>query len=70
MDTLRVTTDFSVNGTPAGKNVASLFQPVNEEVYELKLKQPITSPGERTISVSIKDNQGNTTRIDRTFSVE
>jgi len=70
MDTLHVTADFTVNRTPAGEDLGSQFQPIGAGVFELKLNQPVTSPGERSISVSIKDRQGNTTRIDRTFSVE
>ena len=70
IDTFKVTTDFTVNGTSAGADLASQFQQIGDGIYELKLDQPVTSPGERSVSVSVEDRQGNTTRIDRTFSVE
>jgi hypothetical protein len=70
MDTLHVATNFAVNGTPAGENLGPLFRRIGEGVYELKLDQPVTPHGERAISVYIKDHQGNTTWIERTFSVE
>ena len=69
IDSFTVTTDIPVNGMPAGENLAPHFQRIDEGIYELKLNQPLRSPGEKSISVAIKDRQGNITRIDRTFSV-
>jgi hypothetical protein len=64
-----VNADFAIDGHRAGENLAPHFRRINAGVYELKLKQPFASPGKRSISVSIKDRQGNLVRIDRTFAV-
>jgi hypothetical protein len=62
-----VVADFEVNGIAAGQNLASKFKAVGDGIWELALSTPLlTSRGKFT--VSIKDKQGNTTRIERTFS--
>lgn len=69
MKSLRVTADFPVNDVPAEENLADQFQPLTQGVSELRLAQPITSLARGTIVVSIRDRQGNTSRLARTFSV-
>jgi hypothetical protein len=64
-----VQADFALDGAAPRDNLASRFKRVNEGVYEMRLKQPLRSLERGTIAVSIKDQQGNITRIDRTFSV-
>ena len=68
-DSFRVTADFAVNGVPAGENLAARFKPKSPGVWELKLSAPLTAlPGGKLI-VSVKDRQGNESKIERSFSV-
>jgi hypothetical protein len=69
MDSLRVTADFSLEGTAVDNNLASKFRPVTQGVWELKLTKPITALARGRLTVAVKDRQGNETRIERTFSV-
>jgi hypothetical protein len=66
----RVVTDFPLNGTPAGVNLASRMRQTSPGVWELKLEQPIAQLERGKIVVSIRDMQGNTTTVDRLFTVE
>ncbi|MGE3803436.1 MAG: hypothetical protein AB7K24_02050 [Gemmataceae bacterium] len=66
----KVTASFMVNGMPAGLNLAKSFRSVAPGVWELELKAPISQLKEGTLIVSVKDKQGNETRIDRVFSVD
>jgi len=68
-DSFTVTADFPVDGVPAGQNLATKFRPASQGVWELKLTAPITELPRGGLTVSVKDRQGNTTRIERTFSV-
>jgi hypothetical protein len=65
----QVVADFRVDGTPAGKNLASQFKVANSGVWELKLNRPITELPNGKLTVSVRDRQGNITSIERTFSV-
>lgn len=67
--TFTVTADFEVDGAPAGENLAKKFTPLADSRWELKLKHPITELAKGTLIVSVRDRQGNTGRIMRTFSV-
>jgi hypothetical protein len=67
-DSFSVTADFSIDGVSAGDDLASNFRKIEEGVYELKVDQ-MTEPGERSISISVKDCQGNITRMTRTFFI-
>jgi hypothetical protein len=62
-----VIADFSVNGLPAGQNLASRFSPLGGGVCELVLTSPLQI-AKGKLTVSIKDRQGNMTRIERSFS--
>jgi hypothetical protein len=65
---LSVTTDFPIDGQPAGTNLTPRFQPASPGVWELKLQHPIARLDEGTLVVSIKDRQGNLAKVERTFS--
>jgi hypothetical protein len=52
---------------PAGQNLAAHFESVAPGVYEWKLAAPLVVPQGR-LTVSVKDKQGNETRVERTFS--
>jgi hypothetical protein len=69
LDSFRVTADFEVDGIKAGENLASRFKPTTQGVWELRLTTPITSLPKSKLTVSIRDRQGNVSRVDRTFSV-
>ena len=69
MGSFRVVADFPVDGVAAGQNLAAKFQPKSSGVWELKLSQPIARLPKGKIEVSVKDRQGNMSRIERTFSI-
>jgi hypothetical protein len=65
-----VSADIAIDGAKAGENLAPKFREKSPGVWELKLSQPLAKLAEGTITVSVRDQQGNTTRIVRAFSVE
>jgi hypothetical protein len=65
----RVVADFAVDGIAAGQDLARKFRPVTQGVWELKLAKPITRLAGGKLEVSVKDRQGNVSRIERTLSV-
>lgn len=70
MKTFAVTADFAVNGSAAGKDLASQFRITSPGVWELALDRPIEKLASGVLTVSVKDRQGNLSRIERTFSVK
>jgi hypothetical protein len=66
----RVTADFPVNSIEAGDNLATAFKEKSPFVRELVLARPITELPKGKLIVSIKDRQGNESRIERIFSVK
>src|SRR6185437_14917032 len=69
MDSFQVMADFPLDGAPAGKNLASQFKAKTPGVWELTLSEPLTKLAKGKLTVSIKDRQGNITKIERTLSV-
>jgi hypothetical protein len=69
MASFRVVADFPLDGAAPGEDLASRFRPKSEGVWELRLKAPLTRLARGTLTVSVKDRQGNVSRIERTFSV-
>jgi hypothetical protein len=69
MDSFRVVADFEIDGVAAGQNLAAKFQASSQGVWGLKLSKPVARMAKGKIEVSVKDRQGNITRIERTFSV-
>ena len=67
-DSFTVTADFPVDGTPPGENLASRFKPKDHGVWEMVLATPIANLPRGRLTVSVRDRQGNTSRIERTFS--
>ncbi len=65
----QVRADFAVNGLKPGENLAPRFQRKTQGVWELKLREPIAALPSGTLVVSVKDRQGNETRIERTIRV-
>jgi hypothetical protein len=70
MDSFRVVADFPVAGVAAGEDLAKRFRPRSAGVWELTLSAPVTELARGTLTVSVRDRQGNTSRIERTFSVK
>lgn len=66
---LEVKANFVVDGVAAGENLASRLKQVAPSVWELKLAQPQASLEQGELTVWVKDREGNTSRILRTFSV-
>lgn len=64
-----VTADFAIDGIPAGQNLAAKFKILPDNRWELKLANPLARLPKGKLTVSIKDKQGNLTKIERTFSV-
>ncbi|HEX5102625.1 MAG TPA: hypothetical protein VFV87_02360 [Pirellulaceae bacterium] len=65
-----VTADFDVNGIKSGENLAPKFKEIAQGVWELELDQPLKDIAAANIKVSVRDEQGNTTTIDRRFGVQ
>src|SRR5262249_54628610 len=69
MDSFQVVANFPVEGVPASENLAKKFKILPDSRWELTLARPITDLPHGKLTVSIKDRQGNITRIERSFSV-
>lgn len=66
---LHLSADFEINGMPAGTNLAEQVEEVGDGIYELRLSPEIRSLDRGRLRVSVKDQQGNITEIQRSFSV-
>lgn len=69
MASFAVVADFPVDGIPAGENLAKKFKPLPDSRWVLTLVKPIRDLPRGKLTVSIKDKQGNVTRIERFFSI-
>jgi hypothetical protein len=69
LESFEVIADFNVDGVAAGENLAPRFKPATPGVWELQLATPITELKPGMLKISVKDRQGNVTRIERRFSV-
>ncbi len=69
MKSFTVTADFDIGGVAAGENLSPQFQHLGYGVFEWKPKQPIVLRSRGRLIVSVKDHQGNVTRIKRSFWV-
>src|SRR4051794_6609170 len=70
LKSFRVVADFPLDGFAAGENLAARFKAKTEGVWELQLATPVASLARGTLTVEVKDRQGNVSRIERTFSVK
>jgi len=68
-DSFSVVADFPIDGAAAGTNLAAKFRPLPDSRWELILARPVGGLPSAKVTVSVKDRQGNVTRIERTFSV-
>ncbi|MCB1573731.1 MAG: hypothetical protein KDI80_07115, partial [Xanthomonadales bacterium] len=69
LSSLSVSADFTVNGRPAGVELADLAAAVDEGIWAIALVPPLETGWNRHVRVSVRDNQGNITRVDRTFFI-
>ncbi len=69
LESFAVTADFALAGVPAGQNLAAKFKMKSQGVWELVLTTPLTRLERGRLVVSIRDKQGNQSRIDRSFSI-
>ena len=67
---IRMTASFPVNGRQPGVELGDLVRFVSDGRFELVLDRPVYRIAEAHIHLSVRDNQGNTTRIDRRFSIQ
>jgi hypothetical protein len=69
MVSFHVVADFEIDGVAAGQNLSPKFQAKSPGVWELKLTKPVARVAKGKIEVSVKDRQGNVSRVERTISV-
>jgi Hydrazine synthase alpha subunit middle domain len=69
LKSLSVKGNFRVSGQSAGSELRSFFTQTAEGVWTLVLNPPMTNLRDGVITVSVKDLQGNITRIERRFSI-
>ena len=68
-DSFHVIADFALDGIAAGQDLAHKFQAKSPGVWEWALANPLTDLSRGMLTVSVKDRQGNITRIERTLVV-
>ncbi len=64
-----VRASFSVNGKAARTELAGFLVESGDHIWTLPLNAPVPPIDRGSIIVSVKDKQGNVTRLERTFSV-
>ncbi|MFM9962167.1 MAG: hypothetical protein ACKV2Q_13180 [Planctomycetaceae bacterium] len=69
LDSLEVRADFDINGIAAGDNLATKFQQKSQGVWELKLSPPLSKLDNGKLNISVRDRQGNWSRIERRFGI-
>src|SRR5262249_26376991 len=69
LKTFKVVADFPVDGAPAGTDLAGEVKGKSQGGWELALGRPIRSLAKGTLTVSVKDEQGNISKVVRTFGV-
>jgi len=70
MNSFQVVADFPLDGMAPGQNLAAKFKAKSLGVWEWKLARPLTDLPKGKLTVSVKDRQGNLTRIERTIAVK
>jgi hypothetical protein len=69
MNSFHVVANFELDGVATGNNLAERFKPQSQGVWELTLARPVKRLTRGKIIVQVKDRQGNTSRLERIFSV-
>ncbi len=66
---VEITADRRLGKHPAGTNLAQQFVRQDQAVYAWNFDEPVTQLERTTLTVRVRDHQGNTTTVRRTFSV-
>ncbi|MFP6668750.1 MAG: hypothetical protein VB876_15645, partial [Pirellulales bacterium] len=66
---LSVTADFEIGGVKPGENLAAKMKATTEGIWKVELKRPITKLTRGRLLVTVRDRQGNETRVEREFSI-
>jgi hypothetical protein len=69
LDSFEVVADFPIDGLAAGENLAKKFRALPDSRWELTLARTVRDLPRGKLVVSIKDGQGNVSRVERAFSV-
>jgi hypothetical protein len=71
MKSFEVFADFPIDGVRPGQNLATQlkFKELPDNRWELQLARPIRDLPNGKLTLSVKDMQGNVTRIERTLSI-
>lgn len=69
LDSFNVTADFKIDNKVPGSNLAPHFERIADHVWQMKFNKPIPKLSAGRIVVSVKDREGNVTRIERDFSI-
>jgi hypothetical protein len=69
MESLSVTANIEIDGVTAGENLASRFKEIGDGVWQWKPARPPATLKQGKLIVSVRDRQGNLSRIERIFSV-
>jgi mono/diheme cytochrome c family protein len=64
-----VTADFAIDGAAAGTELAARFKEVSPGVREYQFAKPVAALAKGTLTVCVKDKQGNVTRTERAIRV-
>jgi hypothetical protein len=64
-----VTADFAVDGIKPREDLAARFKVLPASRWEMRLRKAITALPRGRVMVSVKDRQGNASRIERGFAV-
>ena len=67
---LSVKANFAINGKPAGTELAPYFFETADHIWSMTVAPALTDLPSGVLTVSVRDNQGNITRIERTFKVQ
>jgi hypothetical protein len=70
VQSLSVKANFDLNGKRAGTELAPLFAQTDDHIWTLPVDPAIPNLRSGELTVSIKDKQGNITKIVRSFSVQ
>ena len=69
MSSLSIRASFEVAGRPAGSELADLAQAGGPGIFAIAIEPPLASAADAHVFASIREEQGNITRVDRRFSV-
>jgi hypothetical protein len=67
---LSLEADFAIGRHRPGRELRGALVPVDDGVWRLRLETPLVVLERGRLIASVRDRQGNLTRIERTFSVE